>query len=105
MWRPHLTADGVAGLQVKLANLRWGDVNVVGTRKIVVVGRAQESITVRKDFQYAFRENVAFFFALRLKNFENEVLLAHAAGAREIERARDLSQFSYVLFFEFCNGH
>jgi hypothetical protein len=42
---------------------------------------------------------------LRLKDFEDEVLFAHAARAGEVKRACDFCEFAYVLFFEFCNGH
>src|SRR6185437_5985567 len=96
---------GVAGLEVEFSDLRRRDVNVVGARQVVVVGRAQESITVRQDFQNTFGEDVAFLFALRLEDFEDQVLLAHAARAGEVQRARDFCEFGYVLFFEFCNGH
>src|ERR1041385_4968854 len=105
MRRPYLPADRVASLQVKLANLRGRNVNVVGSWQIVVIRRTQETITVRKNFQHTFSKDVAFLFTLRLQNLENEVLLAHPAGARKIECPGDLGQFGYVFFFEFCNGH
>src|SRR5437879_5921663 len=41
MGRTDLTADGVAGLEVELADLRRRDVDVVGAGEVVVVGRAQ----------------------------------------------------------------
>src|SRR5438445_659418 len=44
VWRTNLSADGVAGLEIKLANLRRGDVNVVGAGQIVVVGGAEETV-------------------------------------------------------------
>jgi len=90
MWRTHLPADGVAGLQVELANLRRRDIDVVGTGKVVVVGGAKESVTIGEDFQHTFGEDVSFLLALRLEDLEDQVLLAQAAGAGQIELARDL---------------
>ena len=105
MRRPHLATNRVAGFEVKFADLRRRNVNVVRARKIVVVGGAEEAVPVRQDFKHAFCENMAFLFALRLENFENQVLLTHAAGAGKVERAGNLGQLGYVLFFEFCDGH
>jgi len=48
---------------------------------------------------------VAFLFALRLQDFEDEVLLAQAARTGEVELASDLGQLGDVLFFQFSNGH
>jgi hypothetical protein len=42
---------------------------------------------------------------LRLENFEDQVLLAEAAGTGDFKGARDATEFSDVLFFEFCDGH
>ncbi len=69
--RTDLSADGVAGFQVELADLRGRDINVVGTGQVVVIGRAQESVAVGQDFEDAFGEDVAFFFALGLEDFED----------------------------------
>ncbi len=79
--RTDLTADGVTSLQIELANLRWRNVNVIRAGQIVVVGRTEETVAVGQDLQYAFGEDVAFFFALGLENLEDQVLLAQAAGA------------------------
>ena len=103
--RADVAADGVAGLEVELANLRGRDVDVVGAGQVVVVGRAQEAVAVGQDFEHALGEDVAFFFALRLKDLEDEVLLAKAAGAGNFKGARDAAQFGDVLFFEFGDGH
>ena len=90
MRRTYLAADGVAGFQVELANLRRRDINVVRSRQVVVIGRAQESVAVRQNLQNTFSEDVSFFFTLRLQDLEDEVLLAQSAGARQIQRSGDL---------------
>jgi hypothetical protein len=41
---------------------------------------------------------VAFLFALRLEDFEDQVLLAQAAGSRDLQGARDAGQFRDVFF-------
>ena len=99
MRRAHLTADCVAGLEVKLADLRGRDVDVVRPGKVVVVGRAKKAVAVRKDFKHAFSEDVTFFFALRLQDLEDQILLAHTAGTGQIQGPCDLGQLGDVLFF------
>jgi hypothetical protein len=44
---------------------------------------------------------VAFFFALRLQNFEDEVLFAESACTGQLQRSGDLGQLGYVFFFYF----
>src|SRR5580698_5431275 len=103
--RANLAADGVAGLEVKLTNLRRRNINVVGAGKVVVIGRAQEAVAVGQDFEHSFREDVAFFFALGLKDFEDQVLLAQSTSAGQIQGSGDLGQLCNIFFFQFCDGH
>jgi len=100
-----VAADGVAGLEIELANLRGGDVDVVRAGEVVVVGRAEEAVAVGEDFEDAFGEDVAFFFGLRLEDLEDEVLFAEAAGTGDVEGAGELAEFGDALFFQFGNGH
>jgi len=98
--RPYIAGDGVAGLEVEFADLRRGDIDVIGTRKVVVVGRAEKAVAVGQDFENTFREDVPFFFALGLEDFEDEVLLAEAAGAADVKTARKFAQLCNVMFFQ-----
>jgi hypothetical protein len=61
--RADLSTDGVAGFQIELANLRRGDIDVVRTGEVVVIGRAEEAVAVGQNFEDAFGEDVSFFFA------------------------------------------
>ena len=81
------------------------DVDVVGAGQIVVVGGAKEAVAVGQDFEHAFGEDVAFFFALGLKNLEDQVLLAEAAGTGDFEGARNAAQLGNVFFFQFSDRH
>ena len=105
MRRAHLAADGVAGFQVELADLRRRHVNVVRPGQVVVIGRAQEAVAVREDLQHTFGEDVSFFFTLRLQDLEDEVLFAESAGAGELQGSGDLGQLGNILFFQFSDGH
>jgi len=58
--------------------------------QVVVIRRPEKSVAIRQDFQHTFREDVSFFFTLSLQDFEDEVLLTQAAGARKVEGARNL---------------
>ena len=65
------------------SNLRICDgrnVNVVRAGKVVVIRRAEKAVAVGQDFEHALGEDVAFFFALRLEDLEDQVLLAQTAG-------------------------
>ena len=97
--RTYLAADGVAGLEIELADLRRRDVNVVRAGQIVVIGRAEEAVAVGQDFKHALGEDVAFFFALRLEDLEDQVLLAQAASAGQVQRSGDLGQLGNIFFF------
>ncbi len=98
--RTHVAGDGVAGLEVELADLRGRDVDIVRAGQVVVVGRAEEAVAVGQDFKHAFGEDVSFFFALRLENLEDQVLFAEAAGAGDVEAACELAQLGDVVFFQ-----
>ena len=90
--RPHLAGDRVAGLQVELANLRRRDVDVVRARQIVVVGRAQEAEAVRQHLEHALGEHEAAQLGLRLEDLEDQILLAHAGGAGDVQILGDLGE-------------
>src|SRR5205814_3345371 len=55
--RTHLTGDGVARAEIKSANLRRRNVNVVGTRQVVVLRRAKESESVRQALKHPLGKN------------------------------------------------
>jgi hypothetical protein len=99
MGRPHIAADRVAGLQIKLADLRWGNINVVRAGQIVLVGRAEKTIAVGQDFEDTLGKDVAFFFALCLEDLEDEVLFPKSTGSGYFEAARDTAQLSNIFFF------
>ena len=105
MGRTNLAADGVTGLEIELADLRGRDIDVIGPGKVVVIGRAEKAIAVRQNFKHAFGEDVAFFFALRLEDLKDQILLAQTAGPGQIQRSGDLGQLGNILFFEFSDGH
>ncbi len=71
--------DAVTGAEGELANLRGGDINVIGSGQIRVVRRAEETEAVRQDFQGAFPINGAGFFDASLKYREDKILFLEAA--------------------------
>ena len=90
--RPDLARDGVAGLQVELADLRRRDVDVVGAGQVVVVRRAQEAEAVGQHFEHAFGEDEAALLGLRLEDLEDQLLLAHAGRAGDVQVLGDLRE-------------
>ena len=98
--RPDLPRDGVAGLQVELADLRRGDVDVVGARQVVVVGRAEEPEAVGQHFEHAFGEDEAALLGLRLEDLEDQLLLAHPGRAGDVQVLGDLRELLDALVLQ-----
>jgi hypothetical protein len=55
--RADLSRDGIAGPQIELADLRRGNIDVVGAREVVVLRGAQEAKAIGEAFQDAFRKD------------------------------------------------
>src|SRR5580704_14696565 len=83
--RAHLAGYGVASAQIEFADLRRRDVDVVRAGQVVVFGSAQEAEAVRQAFQHAFREDQAVLFRLGAEDLEDQLLLAHARGAGNVQ--------------------
>ena len=88
--RADLSGDRVAGPQIEAADLRRRDIHVVRARQIVVLGRAQESESVRQAFQHAFRKNEPALLRLRLQDLEDQFLLAQARRSGDAQILGDL---------------
>src|SRR5262249_25466791 len=84
--RADLAGHRVAGVQIELADLRRRYVDVVGPGEVVVIGSAEEAEAVGERFEDAFREDQAALLGTRLEYLEDELLLAHAGRARDVER-------------------
>ncbi len=100
---PDLARDVVAGAQAEAADLRLGDVHVIGAREHRLA--AEEAVSVVDDLQDAAREDVALSFGLMLEEAEDELLLLEGAVAGQAEVFRDVQQLLAGLAFEFCNIH
>ena len=90
--RADLAGDRVAGAQVELADLRRRDVDVVGARQVVVLGRAQEAEPVGQALEHALREDQPLLLGLRLQDLEDQVLLAHAGRVLDLQVLGDLQE-------------
>jgi len=85
--------------QIELANLRRRDVDVVRARQVVVLGRAEESKSVRQALQHAFAEDQAVFFGLRPQDLKDQLLLAHAARAGNSQIFGDPGEVGDIFSF------
>ena len=70
-------------------------------------GRAQKAEAVRQAFEDAFGEDQPVLFRLCAEDLEDQLLLAHAAGAGNIEFLGDLGEVGNIFFFELgkANAH
>src|SRR5262249_12141088 len=76
---------GVARVQVELADLRGRHVDVIGARQVVVVGRTQEAEAVGQRLEHTLGEDVAALLGAHAQDFEDDLLLAHAGRAGDVE--------------------
>src|SRR5258706_2080578 len=98
--RPDLSGDSITGAKIEAPYLRRRYVNVVRPGQVVVLGRAQETESVRQAFQDALGENEAALLSLRLQNLENQLLLAKTGGAHDSEVLRNLVEILDAHVFE-----
>ena len=90
--RPDLPGHRVAGVQVELADLRRRHVDVVGAGQVVVVGGAEEAEAVGQHFEHALGEDQAALLGAGAEDLEDQLLLAHARGAGDVEVPRHLGE-------------
>ena len=90
--RADLPGDGVARVQIELADLRRRDVDVVRPGQVVVVGGAEEAEAVGEHFQDALGEDEAGLGGAGAQDLEDQLLLAHAGGAGDLVLPRDLGE-------------
>ena len=78
----HRTFNGIAGAEIKPADLGRRDIDVVGTGKVIVVGRPQKTKAIGQHLKHAAAPVLAVFLGLTasgLQNGEDQFLLAHGA--------------------------
>src|SRR4030095_2788767 len=73
--------------------------------EVVVIWGAQESEAIGKGLQHTLGKDQSALFGLRLQDFEDQLLLAHACGADNVEIFGDLRQGGNVHFLKFSNVH
>ncbi len=90
--RPDLPGHRVAGMQVELPDLRRRHVDVVGAGQVVVVGGPQEPEAVGQHFEHALGEDQPALLGPRPQDLEDELLLAHAGRAGDVEVPRHFGE-------------
>ena len=92
--------DGVAGAQAEAADLRGRDIDIVGTRQIIGVGRAQEAEAVLQHLDDAFADDldVAAGKFLRIANISS--CLRMRRGVLDLVLLGESQQLGRRLGFE-----
>ena len=99
--RPDLAGDRVAGPDIEPPYLGRRYIDVVGAGQIIVVRRPQESEPVREDLKHALSEDHAVLLGLRLQDGEDQLLLAHAADAFDLQIVGHRREFGDAFPFQF----
>ena len=102
---PDRALDRVAGLQREAADLRGRDVDIVRTRQIVRVGRAQEAEAVLQHFDHALADDLDILQRQPLEDREHQLLLAHDAGILDLDRFGKLEKIGWCLVLELLKLH
>src|SRR5687768_16438349 len=102
-WGPDLSGYGVARSQIKFADLRRRDVNIIRAGEVVIVRRPEKSEPFRETLQHAFGKDQTTLFCLRLQDLEDEFLLPHACVARNVHFLGYLSQRVDVHFLQIAD--
>ncbi len=103
--RAHLAGDRIPRAQIEPADLRRRDIDVIRSRQVVVVGRPEEAETLGQGLENTLCEDQSFLLGLCLKNRKDQLLLAQAADAGNLQRAGYLGEFGDVVLFKFSNRH
>ncbi len=69
-----MTAHTVPGAQTEFPDLGGGHINIIRTRQIGIVGRAQKTETIHENLQRSFSVSAARFFYAGLQQTENKIL-------------------------------
>src|SRR5439155_16586841 len=97
--------DRVAGAKSEAADLRGRDIDVVGTRKIVRLGRAQEAEAVGEHLDDALADDVGFLDRELLEDAEHQLLLAHGAGVLDGKLFGEGDKFGWSLGLDVLEFH
>ena len=100
-----LAFDGIAGAQRKAADLRGRDVDVVGARQVVGVGRAQEAEAVLQHFDHAGADDLGILGGQLLEDRKHLLLLAHGAGGLDPDLLGEAQQLRRRLGLEVLEFH
>jgi hypothetical protein len=103
--RSYLAADRITRPQIEFLDLRWGDVNIVGRREIVVVHRAEEAVAIGQHFEHPLAERQTALLRLRFQNLEDELLLPEITVPGNIQLLRNLVELGDLLGLELSNVH
>ena len=91
--------DRIAGSQAQPPDLRRGNINVVGTGKIVGVGRSQEGEPVLQDLDDALADNLHLDAGELLENREHQLLLAHDRRVFDVVLLREGQELGRRFLF------
>ena len=97
--------DRVAGAQAEAADLGGRDIDVVGSGKIIGVGRAQEGEAVLQDFDDALADDLDVQAGELLENGEHQFLLAHDRGVLDLVFLGEGEEFGRRFFLQVFEFH
>ncbi len=92
-------------MQVKPANLRGRQIDVVGAGQVRGFGGPQEAKTIGQDLKNTVTKNLLACFGLLFKDGKHKFLLAKPAGIFNFKRDRQLDELGDRHSLEFREVH
>ena len=99
--RADLPGDEISGLQIKTADLRRRNVNILRAGQIIETLRPQKAEAFRQNFQHALRKQHARALGVFLEDVENDLVLAHRAEIFHAQFPRHAVQFRHAHRLQF----
>src|SRR5208283_279556 len=103
--RANQARDRVAGAQIEAPDLARGDVDVVGTREVARIRRAQETKTVLQYLEHTVAVDVLTLAGMRLEDAEDDVLFARTAHVLETHGLGELHEIADRALLELGEVH
>ncbi len=96
----HRSFNVIAGAQRKAPHLRRRGVDILGALQVVALGRAQEAVAVRQDFQHAAGDHGAAATQVAADDFKDDLVLAQRTGVFSIDVGQQLQQVGDLFFLQ-----
>ena len=91
-----MSRNNIPRTKPEAADLTWRDIDVVGTREVIIVRGSQKTEAVRQSLKHPLSVDVSIFLGLGLKDGKDQLLPAHISrtfNTEVLSNKRQLGDF------------